>query len=236
VFPLVGAARTVRSGPSEVRSELWSNSEFGLWGRTLGSDFDVGLWCQTLGGLHKYLVSKRIEESFKDNFEESRAKIFVVQISLAYLVHVEQGLFLKQIGMAFPFTQYSARYWIKHARSTEIKKTVQEMILKFFLEQKEAYAIWGCLFNPDNPWDELPLQGYKMATPLYYASLAGLVHTVNSLLKKGVDINVQSGFYSNALQATSQGGHEKLVQILLKKGADVNARGGEYGNALYAAS
>ena len=34
----------VRSGPSEVRSELWSDSGFGLWGRTLGSDFGVGLW------------------------------------------------------------------------------------------------------------------------------------------------------------------------------------------------
>jgi hypothetical protein len=29
----------VRSGPSEVRSELWSDSGFELWGRTLGSDF-----------------------------------------------------------------------------------------------------------------------------------------------------------------------------------------------------
>ena len=57
----------------------------------------------------EYLVSKRIGESFKDDFKESRAKVFIVQISLAYLVHVEQGLFLKQIGMAFPFAQYSAR-------------------------------------------------------------------------------------------------------------------------------
>ena len=125
---------------------------------------------------------------------------------------------------------------MKHARSAETEKTVQEMILKFFLEQKEAYAIWGCLFNLDNPRDELPLQGYKMATPLYYTFLAGLVHTVNSLLKKGVDINVQSGFYGNALQAASQGGYEKLVQMLLEKGADVNMQGGYYGNALQSAS
>ena len=54
VFPLVGTARTVRSGPSEVRSELWSDSEFGL----LGSDFRVGLWGWTFRsdfrGLHRY--------------------------------------------------------------------------------------------------------------------------------------------------------------------------------------
>ena len=44
----------VRSGPSEVRSELWSDSEFGL----LGSDFRVGLWGRTFEsdfrGLHIY--------------------------------------------------------------------------------------------------------------------------------------------------------------------------------------
>ena len=43
-FLLAGAIRAVRSGPSEVRSELWSDSGFGLLGRTLGSDF---------GGLHR---------------------------------------------------------------------------------------------------------------------------------------------------------------------------------------
>ena len=56
------------------------------------------------------------------------------------------------------------------------------------------------------------------------------------LLEKGADVNMQGSEYSNALQAASQGGHEKLVEILLEKGADVNAQGGKYGNALQAAS
>ena len=46
------------------------------------------------------------------------------------------------------------------------------------------------------------------------------------LLEKGADINMQGGFYGNALQAVSQGGYEKLVQMLLEKGADVNTHGG----------
>ncbi len=40
---------------------------------------------------------------------------------------------------------------------------------------------------------------------------------------------------SNALQAASVEGYEKVVQMLIDAGADVNAQGGEYGNALQAA-
>ena len=51
-----GPYGTVRSGPSEVRLGLWSDSEFGL----LGSDFRVGLWGRTFEsdfrGLHTYLL------------------------------------------------------------------------------------------------------------------------------------------------------------------------------------
>jgi hypothetical protein len=57
---------------------------------------------------------------------------------------------------------------------------------------------------------------------------------VRMLLDKGPDVNAQGGRYSNALQAASWGGHEKVVQMLLDMGADVNAQGGRYSNALEA--
>ena len=53
---------------------------------------------------------------------------------------------------------------------------------------------------------------------------------VELLLGKGADVNAQGGHYGNALQAASDGGHEKVVELLLGKGADVNAQGGDYGN------
>ena len=52
------------------------------------------------------------------------------------------------------------------------------------------------------------------------------------LLDKGAEVNAQGGWYGNALQAASEGGHEKVIQMLLDKGAEVNIQGGEYGNAL----
>ena len=56
------------------------------------------------------------------------------------------------------------------------------------------------------------------------------------LLEKGAEVNAQGGYYGNALQAASWGGHEKTGKILLEKGAEVSAQGGEYGNVLQAAS
>ena len=49
-------------------------------------------------------------------------------------------------------------------------------------------------------------------------------------------MNARGGHYSNALQAASMRGHEKVVKMLGERGVDVNAQGGEYGNALQAAS
>lgn len=56
------------------------------------------------------------------------------------------------------------------------------------------------------------------------------------LLKVGADVNVQGGFYNNALYAAVSEGHKAVVSVLLKASADVNAQDGSYGNALLAAA
>ncbi|KAF4247129.1 hypothetical protein CNMCM8980_007809 [Aspergillus fumigatiaffinis] len=171
---------------------------------------------------------------------------FIHQTAREFLIHSEQkGKWQGRLNMSeshvteinaqFPLAQYSARYWMDHASHAETQKDVQESILNFF-QQREAYAVWGRLFDPDRPRHQEP-RGYEnMATPLYYASLAGLQRTVERLAEKGADVNAQGGDYGNALQAASQGGHKEVVQLLLEKGADVNVQGGVYGNALRAAS
>lgn len=54
---------------------------------------------------------------------------------------------------------------------------------------------------------------------------------VELLLGKGVDINAQGGFFGDALQTASVGGHE-MVEPLDGKGTIINAQGGQYGNPL----
>ena len=42
--------------------------------------------------------------------------------------------------------------------------------------------------------------------------------------------SLQGGYFGNALQAASYGGHQETVKLLIDKGADVNAHRGHYGN------
>jgi ankyrin repeat protein len=62
-----------------------------------------------------------------------------------------------------------------------------------------------------------------MAAPIYYASLGGLLYTVEMLLGKGANANAQGGRNRNPLQATSAEGHNDVMQLLLEKGANINA-------------
>ena len=64
--------------------------------------------------------------------------------------------------------------------------------------------------------------------------------TVELLLKKGMDIEVQDTWLQTPLHWTMKAlrkeiGTSRIVQQLLEVGADVNAQGGEYDNALKAA-
>jgi hypothetical protein len=183
----------------------------------------------------EYLSSGRVEKVFQASMTEISARACITRVCLAYMFYFGGKCPAEEIRVRFPLAQYSARYWIDHARHAESRKDVQESILQFLLNESEAYAAWGYLFDPDKPQSQDPRR-FHMASPLYYASSGGLAYTVRLLLEKEADVNAQGGFYGNALQAASRIGNEKIVQLLLEKGADVNAQGGRDGNALYAAS
>lgn len=55
------------------------------------------------------------------------------------------------------------------------------------------------------------------------------------LLNNRADVNAQSGYYGNALQAATARRHEHMVTVLLESGANIDAEGGFYGTALQAA-
>lgn len=187
--------------------------------------------------VQQYLQSKQIEATFRgittevgsvfqDGLNEIRERGSITRICLAYLSHLAEQRPVRKIRIEFPLAQYSAQYWMDHSRPAETEKDVQERILNFFLQQRQTYAAWGELFDPDLPLAEEPPQWRAMATPLYYASLAGLHNTVEVLLEKGAIVNAQGGRYGNALQAASSQAHKEIVQLLIEKGADANARTG----------
>ena len=181
----------------------------------------------------EYLTSESPPEPFRCRLSERDARSCMTRCCLAYLSCLETEEPIDKVRAQFPLAQYSAQYWMDHAKPAEIVDGVVVTIMNFF-ENRAAYTIWGRLFNPDRPWDEFP--GPNAAPPLYFTSFKGLNVTARMLLEKGADVNAQGGRYGNALQAASSEGHKEVVQMLLEKGADVNARGGYYGNALQAAS
>ncbi|KAI9763081.1 MAG: hypothetical protein M1840_000928 [Geoglossum simile] len=73
-------------------------------------------------------------------------------------------------------------------------------------------------------------------TCLYLASEHGHHWIVRDLIAGGANVDAESGYYGNALQASIVKSRDTIFQLLLEKGADVNAQNGYYGNALQTAS
>jgi hypothetical protein len=72
-------------------------------------------------------------------------------------------------------------------------------------------------------------------TPLQQACFKGSQKFVSQFLKRGADVNAQSGKFCSALHVAAYYGHVEIVKTLLAAGADVNLEGGWFGSALQAA-
>ncbi|KAL1974296.1 hypothetical protein VTN31DRAFT_4500 [Thermomyces dupontii] len=158
----------------------------------------------------------------------SESQVRMLEMCLEYLSYLDDQVPVSEIQARFPLARYSAQYWMDHAKPVEIERDVQERVLDFSLHRDRAYRVWGNFYDPEQSWIEYPGADRPLMTD---ASFAGLRHTVELLLKEGVDVNAEGGPFGNALQAASKQGHKRIVELLLQEGADVNAQGGHYGNA-----
>jgi Ankyrin repeats (3 copies) len=187
----------------------------------------------------EYLVSDRMRAS-QYSIKEIPANISIAETCLAYLLQFDKpDSSTSRTLEELPLVGYAAKYWTQHARwAGEDAIAIHLLIMEFFLSKRDAYVNWVRLSDPDKPWSKpnITKDSKRVASPLYYASLTGLIESVRRLLEKGAGVNAQGGRLGNALQAASAGGYDQIVQRLLEKGADVNAQGGGYGSALYAAS
>ena len=184
--------------------------------------------------VQEYLKSTRLEESMAADLNEMKARAAIVRVCLSYLLDLDSSYDPQKEREKYPLARYSAQYWPTHAAAVEVSKKTISQEEQEYLSRPEVFLLGYRLYHSDQPWQGLA-EG-ELVPALYYVSFFGLLYSVQWLLDKGTDVNAQGGYYGNALQAASVGGHEKVVQLLLDKGADVNAQGGECGNALQAAS
>lgn len=186
----------------------------------------------------EYLVSARIVEPFGRHLNQAAARASLTKICITYLSHVDHGLiFTGDIKARFPLAQYSASYWMSHAKISEaIDEHLVELVVGFMQRRERGFLTGLLLYDPDRPWRHRRVRGEKdQPDALYYASLAGLTQTVKYLLDKGTNVNAPGGHYGNALQAACVIGCKDTIQLLLERKADINAQGGLFGNALQAA-
>uniref|UniRef100_A0A8H7KAE8 Nephrocystin 3-like N-terminal domain-containing protein n=1 Tax=Bionectria ochroleuca TaxID=29856 RepID=A0A8H7KAE8_BIOOC len=184
----------------------------------------------------EYLISLGRGSKFYSIADPVRAQGVITTVCLAYLSRIDEKEAREKTRAQYPLAQFSSRYWLQHAKGSDELLEVREATIRFLSDERTRH-IWGSLYNPDFPTTDI--QGpYKMATPLYYASLAGLAHTVTKLLQIGADpMNADGGEYGNSLQAACAAGQEEVVKILLlERDVDVNRAAGSLGSALQAAS
>ncbi|VUC36794.1 unnamed protein product [Clonostachys rosea] len=184
----------------------------------------------------EYLISLGSGSKFYSIANPVKAQGIITTVCLAYLSLIDEKEAQGKTRSQFPLAQFSSRYWLQYAKGSDEVLEVREATIRFLSDERTRH-IWGSLYNPDFPAADT-VEPYKMATPLYYASLAGLSHTVTKLLQMGADpMNADGGEYGNSLQAACAAGQEDVVKILLlERGVDVNRAAGSLGNALQAAS
>ncbi|ETS86578.1 hypothetical protein PFICI_00406 [Pestalotiopsis fici W106-1] len=112
-----------------------------------------------------------------------------------------------------------------------------ELPIREWLRDSDSWLGWWKLLIAAAGSDEerLGLESEKEVGLAYVLALRGLPNLSRAALPD-VDVNLEGGWYGNALQAASYGGHKETVDILLQRGADISAPGGYYGHALQAAA
>ena len=141
-----------------------------------------------------------------------------------------------------PFTEYSAEYWVDHARLEGVSRNVEDGLKELFDPSKPHLAVCIWIRNTSlpfwNPWLQSerppPLQG----TPLHYAALWDL-HSIVELLINEHSLNVNSQDFTDSatpLHLASSDGHTKFACRLLECDADVKAQNKDEETPLHVAS
>lgn len=84
----------------------------------------------------------------------------------------------------------------------------------------------------DHGADVQATTGPANMTALHWAAVNGMIHAVDFLIDKGLDVDRRCKRGKTALVLAAENGHTTVVKLLLAKGADLHARSGNGGTAL----
>jgi ankyrin repeat protein len=132
---------------------------------------------------------------------------------------------------------------LKAAISKKHTSFLHQVLLKKFVDISREHA--NILLRAFENWDESIAQilidyGANVNAPCIWGefnhnALCAAIHSLDQtyrydivlfLVKNGVSVNTQGGYYGNALQSAAAAGKIETVQLLIDNGADINAQGG----------
>ncbi|KAK4198784.1 ankyrin repeat-containing domain protein, partial [Triangularia verruculosa] len=186
----------------------------------------------------EYLMSGRGVERYY--IDEQITSTYLARACLTYLRYLELETESWRTERVPPLADYVAQYWPTYARigdhgghekePTVAQGTLTRQIHRLFTTPR-ALAMWTGLFDPDirKPRPESSATD-TFPSPLYYASLCGLMRYARYLLDHcGAedDVSKDSGQFGSPLRAAARYGFARVVSMLLDAGADITKISGE---------
>lgn len=180
----------------------------------------------------EYLVSKRLELTIRNDFQEIIARTQITEVCLAYLLALPDDIPFREIKKQFPFARFAAKYWAMHATFIEEQTNTTLFFVREYLSRDPSYKSCHRLYDPQYGWSSDNPDYFRSMPPLYYAVLNRLPCSVQMLLDQGADVNEKGQMLSSPLTCAVQHGYKEIVRILITSSADVNA---DDGSALFSA-
>ncbi|KAJ4248793.1 hypothetical protein NW762_012631 [Fusarium torreyae] len=168
-------------------------------------------------------------------------------VCLRYLT-LERFKDIPQNSERYPFLFYAAWAWYIHSfhEKPAPAQRIIDQTQKAFDPAVSSWKTWTPLMEarltePDldkhyhdaNSWGTT----LKVQSPMYYASLLGLIDIVKWLEGQGLDCDGKGGGrFGFPLQAAVARGHFELVKYFLNRGVNVSQKGGQFGESIMAAA
>ena len=188
----------------------------------------------------EFLTSDRLARSSKDvsryHIVLEPAHTILAQACLGVLLGLDDRVHKGNVG-DIPLVEYAAQHWVDNARFENVALRLRDAMEYFFDADKPHWAAWCRVQMIDGSWPWFsPPDASPVASPLYYASLAGFYDLVKHLIgERPEQINTRGGLMVAPLVAALRRNHFQVAELLHRHGADIDVRGMGKRSLLYAA-
>jgi ankyrin repeat protein len=182
----------------------------------------------------EFLTSARLAEANDIiirhyHISETPAHTLAARACLGYLLRLDTDVTSDTL-QKLPFTEYSAEYWVDHARLEDVSRNVKNGLNDLFDPSKPHLAVCIWISDPSLPsWERRPQSKRPsplLGTPLHYATLWGLHSNVELLINEHSQ-NVNSQDFTGSatpLHVASKRGPLEVARMLIERGAGVSAQ------------